>query len=72
MKTNQKIAFLDRDGVINVDLGYVHKSDNLIFLPGVEIGLRQLLKTGFKNVFIKVFWILPMQKAKFSIASYPK
>ena len=26
--------FLDRDGVINVDHGYVHRSDQFEFIPG--------------------------------------
>jgi len=44
----KKIAFLDRDGVINVDFGYVHKSADLKFLDGVEDGLLALLKQNFK------------------------
>jgi D-glycero-D-manno-heptose 1,7-bisphosphate phosphatase len=27
--------FLDRDGVINVDLGYIHRSDQFEFVPGI-------------------------------------
>jgi D-glycero-D-manno-heptose 1,7-bisphosphate phosphatase len=27
--------FLDRDGVINVDLGYIHRSDQCEFVPGI-------------------------------------
>ena len=27
--------FLDRDGVINIDLGYVHKPDNFHFIDGI-------------------------------------
>ena len=30
-----KALFLDRDGVINNDLGYVHKREDVIFLPGI-------------------------------------
>ena len=30
-----KALFLDRDGVINNDLGYVHKQKDIIFLPGI-------------------------------------
>lgn len=35
--------FLDRDGTINNDSGYVHKPEDLLILPGVIEGL-QLLK----------------------------
>ena len=27
--------FLDRDGVINVDRGYIHRSDQFEFVPGI-------------------------------------
>ena len=30
-----RALFLDRDGVINDDLGYVHKQKDVIFLPGI-------------------------------------
>ena len=31
----KKALFLDRDGVINQDFGYVHQIDNFEFLPGI-------------------------------------
>ncbi len=34
--------FLDRDGTINNDSGYVHKPDDLLILPGVIEGLQLL------------------------------
>ena len=37
-------AFLDRDGVINYDTGYVHKIKNFKFRPGVSKGLKYLKK----------------------------
>jgi D-glycero-D-manno-heptose 1,7-bisphosphate phosphatase len=34
--------FLDRDGVINVDLGSIHRSDQFAFVPGIfELELRR-------------------------------
>ena len=42
-------AFLDRDGVINYDYGYVHKMKDFHFKKGVVSGLRHLIK---KNYFI--------------------
>ncbi|MCE7997285.1 MAG: HAD family hydrolase [Rhodobiaceae bacterium] len=33
--TYQRILFLDRDGVINVDHGYVSKREDFSFLPGI-------------------------------------
>ena len=44
-----KAIFLDRDGTINVDFGYVYKTQELELLPGVAEALRYwtwLLYTG--------------------------
>lgn len=35
-------AFLDRDGVLNADLGYVHRPEDFTLLPGVPEALRLL------------------------------
>ena len=40
-------VFLDRDGTINVDRGYVSSPDELEFLPGAVEGLRLLREAGF-------------------------
>jgi HAD superfamily hydrolase (TIGR01662 family) len=40
-------AFLDRDGVINYDYGYVHKVKNFIFKKGVLEGLKLLIKKKY-------------------------
>ncbi len=34
--------FLDRDGTINVDHGYVHEIDNFEFIDGVIDAMREL------------------------------
>lgn len=44
-------AFLDRDGVINYDYGYIYKFKDLKFRPGVIKGLKYLKKNKFK-IFI--------------------
>ena len=38
--------FLDRDGVINHDSGYVSHSDDFIFIDGVIDALRLLKEKG--------------------------
>ena len=38
--------FLDRDGVINKDLGYVHSFKDFEFLPGFINSLKRLSKLG--------------------------
>ena len=39
--------FLDRDGVINHDFGYVHKIENFKFKKGVIEGLKYLIKKNY-------------------------
>ena len=41
-----KGLFLDRDGVINIDNGYVHKPKDCIFIEGIS----DLLKNAKKKV----------------------
>ncbi|MCM2680013.1 D-glycero-beta-D-manno-heptose 1,7-bisphosphate 7-phosphatase [Echinimonas agarilytica] len=45
-------VFLDRDGVINQDTGYVHTIDDFEFLPGVLEGCLKLQSAGFKLVVV--------------------
>lgn len=44
--------FLDRDGTINVDHGYVFESDNFEFIDGVIDAMRQLKEMGFALVLV--------------------
>jgi len=46
-----KALFLDRDGVLNVDKGYVSQIDDFEFVPGVFGALRQAQKQGY-SLFI--------------------
>lgn len=47
-----KAIFLDRDGVLNVDLGYTYKASDLKLVPGMIQGLRALFQSGFAIVMI--------------------
>jgi len=47
-----RAAFLDRDGVINVDRGYVSRRENFTFVPGVIEGARQLHELGYALVVV--------------------
>jgi D-glycero-D-manno-heptose 1,7-bisphosphate phosphatase len=40
-------AFLDRDGVLNVDLGYAHRTDQLEWIPGAQEAVRLLNEAGY-------------------------
>jgi D-glycero-D-manno-heptose 1,7-bisphosphate phosphatase len=48
----RRAAFLDRDGVINVDHGYVFRREDFSFVPGVLEGTRRLHDLGFALVVI--------------------
>ncbi len=45
-------AFLDRDGVINEDLGYVSDWDSFHFLPGAIDGMRLLNEVGLSLIIV--------------------
>ena len=45
-------AFLDRDGVINVDHGYVSRWEDFEFLPGVPQALLTLQEAGYRLIVI--------------------
>lgn len=47
-----KVVFLDRDGTINVDYGYVYQKEKLDFLPGVIEGLKKLQNAGYKLIIV--------------------
>ena len=45
-------VFLDRDGVINVDSGYVGDWDSFVFLPGVIEAMRKLCEANYVLVIV--------------------
>lgn len=47
-----KAAFLDRDGVINADHGFVSDWSRFEFLPGAIEGLRGLVRLGYGLVVV--------------------
>ncbi|UVK77912.1 MAG: D-glycero-beta-D-manno-heptose-1,7-bisphosphate 7-phosphatase [Sodalis sp. Fse] len=44
--------FLDRDGTINVEKGYVHEISDFYFIDGVIEAMRELKKMGFVLVVV--------------------
>lgn len=44
--------FLDRDGVINVDHGYVYRPDDVEFMPGIFDLVRTANKFGYQVVVV--------------------
>lgn len=47
-----KVAFLDRDGTLNVDHGYVHKPDDVKLVDGAKQALHKLVLNGFELIMI--------------------
>jgi D-glycero-D-manno-heptose 1,7-bisphosphate phosphatase len=48
----RRAAFLDRDGVINIDRGYVSRREDFTFVPGVLDGAHRLHALGFALVVV--------------------
>ena len=51
-RTDLKVAFLDRDGVINEDSGYVYQPKNFVFCEGVFDALHAILAAGYFIIII--------------------
>jgi D-glycero-D-manno-heptose 1,7-bisphosphate phosphatase len=52
MASANKAAFIDRDGVINEERGYVHRIEEFALLPGVPEALALLAGAGYKLVVV--------------------
>jgi len=48
----RKAAFLDRDGVINIDSGYVGRWEDFHFVPGIFELLHRLMADGYLLVIV--------------------
>lgn len=51
-KPGERAVFLDRDGTLNVDPGYLNDAGKLELLPTVPEALQKLKKSGFKLVVV--------------------
>lgn len=47
-----KVIFLDRDGVINQDIGYLYKSCDFIFIDGVFEACQHFISYGYELIII--------------------
>lgn len=47
-----KAVFLDRDGTLNVDKGYLYKVDDFEWIPGVLEGLKKLHDLGYLLIVV--------------------
>ena len=51
-KSPQAALFLDRDGVINKDYGYVHSKENFDFLPGIFKLVSNARASGYLCIIV--------------------
>ncbi len=52
MTTGARVAFLDRDGVIIEDFGYIGRVEDVRLLPGAAEGLRLLRADGYRLAIV--------------------
>jgi D-glycero-D-manno-heptose 1,7-bisphosphate phosphatase len=52
VERNNRAVFLDRDGTINVEKGYVHKIEDFEFIPGVPEALTLLREKGYLLIVV--------------------
>jgi D-glycero-D-manno-heptose 1,7-bisphosphate phosphatase len=43
----KKAAFFDRDGVLNKDINYLYRKEDLIWIPGAKQALRRCCELGY-------------------------
>lgn len=48
----KRVVFLDRDGTINEDVGYITDPDQLVMIPGAIDAVRRLKEAGFFLVLV--------------------
>lgn len=52
MKQNLKTLFLDRDGVININHGYVYRSEDCEFVEGIFSLCKLAIQKGYKIIIV--------------------
>jgi D-glycero-D-manno-heptose 1,7-bisphosphate phosphatase len=49
---SHRAAFIDRDGVLNAERGFVHRIEDFELLPGAVEALRRLQVAGYRRVVV--------------------
>lgn len=48
----ERALFLDRDGVVNVEIGYLHRVEDVEFMPGIVPLCRTAMRLGYRLVVV--------------------
>lgn len=48
----KRALFLDRDGVVNVEIGYLHRIEDVRFVPGIFSLCRTAMRLGYRLVIV--------------------
>jgi D-glycero-D-manno-heptose 1,7-bisphosphate phosphatase len=51
-KNKSRALFLDRDGVVNVEVGYLHRIEEVVFVSGIVSLCRTATQLGYKLVVV--------------------
>lgn len=49
---NERALFLDRDGVVNVEVGYLHRLEDVEFVPGIFSLCRTAMQLGYRLIVV--------------------
>ena len=47
-----RALFLDRDGVVNVEVGYLHRAEDVRFVDGIFSLCRGAMRLGYRLVVV--------------------
>ena len=48
----ERVIFLDRDGTLNTEVNYLHRTEDLVLLPGVPEALKKFKDAGYKLIVV--------------------
>ena len=51
-ESTPRALFLDRDGVVNVEIGYLHRIEEVEFVPGIVSLCRTAMRLGYRLVVV--------------------
>ena len=52
MNTENKAVFFDRDGTLNVDIHYLHRPEDFIWIPGAKEAIRHVNDRGYLAILV--------------------